>query len=204
MLNLYAFSRQAAKGRHGQRGVVLLFALIVLVAMTLAGIALVRSTDLANIIAGNLAFRQAATHSGDIGIETAFAWLQNNAAGNLLYTDQPDSGYSADGNNPARSPATGQSWEAYWATLPANRIRTLSEDGAGNTVSYTIDRMCSISGPPQGASCTSSTVASASGGGDEQAGEAGITGSSATYYRITVRISGPRRTISYVQAVVAM
>ena len=65
--------------RAGQAGVVLMMALIVLVAMTLAGIALVRSVDTSNIIAGNLAFKQAATNSGDTGIEAAAAWLNANS-----------------------------------------------------------------------------------------------------------------------------
>ena len=53
-----------------QRGVVLFISLIVLVAMTLAGVALVRSVDTTNLIAGNLAFKQGATLSGDAAIET--------------------------------------------------------------------------------------------------------------------------------------
>jgi Tfp pilus assembly protein PilX len=40
------------------RGAVLFIALIVLVAMTLAGIAIMRSVDTATLIAGNLAFKQ--------------------------------------------------------------------------------------------------------------------------------------------------
>jgi len=51
-----------------QQGIVLPITLIVLVAMTLAGIALLRSIDTSSIIAGNLAFKQSATASGDAGI----------------------------------------------------------------------------------------------------------------------------------------
>lgn len=59
-------------GRLGaQRGVVLFFALISLLAIMLAAVALVRSVDTSTIIAGNLAFKQSATSSGDAGTETA-------------------------------------------------------------------------------------------------------------------------------------
>jgi type IV pilus assembly protein PilX len=58
-----------------QRGVVLFFTLIALVVMSLAAVALIRSVDTSNIIAGNLAFKQAGTSSGDAGIEAAIAWL---------------------------------------------------------------------------------------------------------------------------------
>ena len=42
--------------RRKQSGVVLFISLIILVAMSLAGIALIRSVDTSNLIAGNLAF----------------------------------------------------------------------------------------------------------------------------------------------------
>ena len=131
MLNKVAIMQDRTSAPRAQSGVVLIVALIILIAMTIAGIAMIRSVDLTNIIAGNLAFKQAATHSGDTGVEAAFAWLTANNVGTFLHTDQANQGYSANGNNAARSPAAGQTWEAYWATLPANRIRTLAPDAAG-------------------------------------------------------------------------
>jgi Tfp pilus assembly protein PilX len=50
--------RSPVKPASSQRGVVLLVALIILVALTLAGVALIRSVDTANIIAGNLSFHR--------------------------------------------------------------------------------------------------------------------------------------------------
>ncbi len=62
------------RGRlRSQRGVILIITLIVLVAMTLASIAMVRSVDTSTVIAGNLAFKQSATASGDAGLEAAIA-----------------------------------------------------------------------------------------------------------------------------------
>jgi len=60
---------------HSQRGVVLLIALIMLVAMTLAGIGMMRSVDTGSVIAGNLAFKQATLNSSDAGISVAFSAL---------------------------------------------------------------------------------------------------------------------------------
>jgi Tfp pilus assembly protein PilX len=57
------------------RGAVLFIALIVLVAMTLAGIAIMRLVDTATLIAGNLAFKQGTVQSSDNGVEQAFQWL---------------------------------------------------------------------------------------------------------------------------------
>lgn len=55
-----------------QRGVVLLIALIVLVAMTLAGIGMMRSIDTTTLIAGNVAFKQTTIQAGDRGISEGF------------------------------------------------------------------------------------------------------------------------------------
>jgi type IV pilus assembly protein PilX len=77
-----------------QRGVIMIIALIVLVAMTLGGIAMVRSVYTTNLIAGNLAFRESAVSSGDTGVEAAVAFLLD-PAGCDLNTDCLDKGYSA-------------------------------------------------------------------------------------------------------------
>jgi len=62
---------------RSQRGVVLLIALIILVAMTLAGIGMMRSVDTGSVIAGNLAFRQATLHASDGGTSAAFNALMS-------------------------------------------------------------------------------------------------------------------------------
>jgi Tfp pilus assembly protein PilX len=73
-----------ASSQKIQSGVVLIIALIVLVAMTLAALALVRSVDTNNLIAGNMAFQQAAKHSADAGVEAAATWLKANSTGSVL------------------------------------------------------------------------------------------------------------------------
>src|SRR5260221_9854712 len=60
---------------HNQRGTMLIIALIVLVAMTLAGIATMRSVDTATVLAGNIAFRQSALNAADQGIQAGLALL---------------------------------------------------------------------------------------------------------------------------------
>src|SRR4029434_10585493 len=58
-----------------QRGIVLFIALIVMVAMTLAAIALIRSVDTTNTAVGNLAFRQSSILPANYAVETAVASL---------------------------------------------------------------------------------------------------------------------------------
>jgi hypothetical protein len=63
-----------------QRGVVLFIALIVMVAMSLAAIALIRSVDTTNILIGNLAFRQSSILPANMAVEQAAAALFPEAA----------------------------------------------------------------------------------------------------------------------------
>ena len=59
--------------RDNQRGVVLFIALIVMVAMSLAAIALIRSVDTTTTVIGNLAFRQASILPANFAVEDAAA-----------------------------------------------------------------------------------------------------------------------------------
>jgi type IV pilus assembly protein PilX len=212
------------KLRARQRGVVLLITLIVLVAMTLATIAMVRSVDTTNIIAGNLSFQQAATHSGDLGIETGMRWLQASKFGTTLQANNNTVGYSAV----RADPPAGTSWDTFWAqTLngfktaltfdsngipnPAGSTGGQERDLAGNKVEYVIQRMCVNPGDPLASGTLCSKVpdnivptATASSGNSGGSGATILKPGTAVYYRITSRVSGPRNTVSYVQSIVAL
>lgn len=202
-----------AKFGARQGGVVLLIALIVLVAMTLAGIALVRSVDTINIIAGNLAFRQAATLSGDTGVEAAIVWLEdcvndrNGCLSTTLNNDIASRGYAANGSVASNGPGVGESWDAYYIRALLNRREVVlpTDANTNNTVRYAIDRLCALPGPPSGgASCSASPLVTTVTGNEEEAGQIQLNAPSQVYYRITVRIEGPRNTVSYIQTVVAL
>ena len=72
-----------ASPTRSQRGVVLLLALIMLVAMTLAGIVMYRQIGTGLIIARNLNFKRTAAVASDRGIETARTWLIGQTAAQL-------------------------------------------------------------------------------------------------------------------------
>lgn len=209
--------RPSSCGRRGrplapqtrQQGVVLILALIVLAAMTLAGIGLTRSVFTSNKIAGNLAFQQAATHSADAGVERAIAWLEERHANalNTLYAHQNPGGLNLGYFASRQDPGAGQSWEQFWnaVLVPTNRVNTLPAPIAGNTVSFVIHRLCNAVGDPAtGIGCDASpTIVGAEGGG-RGAGVPPISLPSQRYYRITVRVTGPRNTVSFVQSIVAL
>jgi len=189
------------RGRN--RGVVLFIALIVLVAMSLAGIALMRSVDTGTIVAGNLAFRQGAMHVGDIGIEAARSWLQSQSS-TTLHNDIPGSGYYSGWaqNVVLVGTASGTQVPFDWNTaIPV----TSPAPPAGYSVSYVIHRLCESSGDPASITCVKQTgSASAAGGGTKGAaafGQMAIQVPTSALYRITVRVVGPRNSTSFVQAV---
>ena len=200
--------------RKDQRGVVLMVALIVLIAMTLAGLALVRSTDTANLIAGNMAFQQAAVHSGDAGTERAVAWLEANNVGTTLHAHIPAQGYAAS----RLDPAVGQSWDAFWNNVldppgPTGQVVPVltdadgnaMPDASGNTVFYTIQRLCNGVGDPVSiGDCAVSQTAGTTAGSSKGAGVIALQYNSQVYYRITSRIVGPRNTVGYIQSIVAL
>ena len=204
-----------------QRGVVLMITLIVLVVMALAGVALTRSVDTSNMIAGNLAFKQSTLQSADAGMERAIEWLEDNGIGPTLRNDAFASGYSAGSDN--RDPVAGQSWNDFWNNVLVAQAVTLNytgaggvpgtvpygslsnPDGAGNTVSFAIQRMCDavFLGQDKGLAGCSMPPSSALTGGSK-AGLLPPNFNNQGYYRITVRVDGPRNTVSLAQALIAM
>lgn len=173
-----------------QRGVVLFIALIVLVAMSLAGLAVMRSVDTNVLIAGNLAFRNAAVSASDAGIEAAREWLGGQSSGALINNQIP--GYYANWQENFNPSAF--DWAAESALV--------GNDGNGNEIRYIVHRMCKESGKNINATdCFKISVAgqgSTKGGGSY--GQTPLSGSAQPYYRITARVAGPRGTVSYVQA----
>src|SRR6266513_651024 len=82
------------RGRQG--GTILIIALIVLVAMTLAGIATMRSVDTATITASNIGLRQASVNAADQGIQAGVNWLTANL-GPTLVNDSHNPGITSKG-----------------------------------------------------------------------------------------------------------
>jgi Tfp pilus assembly protein PilX len=194
--------------RQAQKGVVLFIALIVLVAMSLAGVALLRGVDTGTIIAGNLAFRQTSMHVGDLGVEAGRAWLLAQPAANL-HNDQAGSNYYATwqanldllGNDPAKP-------DYDWSLSVPVPGGSPFEPPTGYTVRYIVHRLCESSGDPTGSSANCVKVGGAAGTaasgtkGAAAYGTYAISVPTSAMYRITVRVTGPRNTQSYVQATV--
>jgi type IV pilus assembly protein PilX len=177
--------------RSAQQGVVLFIALIVLVAMTMAGLAMMRSVDTNNLIAGNLAFKNATASAGDAAVEAARSWLTTKTPGQL---EADQAGYFANWQ-PSFDPKTFD-----W---PAN-ASLVGLDDYGNRIYYVAHRMCNESAKSIDATdCVKvSTVSVGSTKGGSSYGSAPLAGTSLVFFRITAKIEGPKFTTSYIQAFV--
>lgn len=210
--------RQVRQARGGSRGFVLLMTLIVLVILTLSALAMMRLMGSGITTAGNIAFRQAATRAGDLGIEGAFAWLKAQTPLALQSDDLANGYYAAippsDPTDPAYfSPQTFSFTDATKAKLfvDANGNDTFS----GYKIYYVIHRMSTIPGACLSTvnntqvDCAAPIGASASvtGAGSSHLAGSGyqlnISGSTGlVYYRITAKVVGPRFNNRYVQVFV--
>jgi Tfp pilus assembly protein PilX len=187
---------QRAHGR--QAGVVLFIALIVLVAMSFAGLAIMRSVGSGVLVASNLAFKQTTTAGAERGVEEAKAWLLDQS-GTVLENDNPSRGYYS-------------SWGTFdpmtfnWRNDGA--VGVLAADSAGTRVRYVIHRLCLKANEglnATGQQCVLKSVATATGGGGSTAGvqygSFNLKTTISPYYRVTVRSDGPKNAVSYVQVI---
>lgn len=203
-----------------QRGVVLFFALIALVVMSLAAVALIRSVDTSTLIAGNLAFKQAATTSSDRGVESAIATLAATetamkAAGKNVFMDATNTfnvTAAANGYYSNADPALNLTDPATWVNASSFPV---PDDGSGYSVRYIIQRMCRD--PDQVVSktnCLFSAPAVDNNGQQVQLPSEVCTpppppatngcpvAGQSPQYRITSRTAGPANTVSYIQTFV--
>lgn len=192
-----------------QGGLVLVITLIILVLVSLAGISLMRSVDATNLLAGNIAFQQAATRAADLGVERAIETLQQLAAAGQLDANDPTNSYFATlhaADSPDRNVAARKDWPTLWSSAIDRNVAAPVTDNFGNAVQFAIHRLCARAAPPNaGGDCVLPPGRTGTEGSSEEAGGIQIhSGAGRVYYRITVRVAGPRQTESYVQVHVTL
>lgn len=192
--------------RRAQEGVVLVITLVSLVILLLTAIALFRSVDTGTLIAGNLALRQAAVAASDRAVAEAAAALtarQNASTDNMWTTDaHPLNNTDAaiayySYINTGLDLAATATWDAGGASTALN-----DPDIGGNRTQYLIQRMCRTENDlPTPEDCLLNFIdkdndTKSTGGGVPERPKNSVM------YRITVRVSGPKNTVSFTQAFV--
>jgi type IV pilus assembly protein PilX len=186
----------------GNRGFVLIIALIVLAAMSLAAVALVRTVDTATLLARNISFKRDALNRNDVAIDAALTLFMSGnrfALNANTNTDDSVSNYSAvllpsDTDGVPTILKNSTSFASSWTAGP---VAATANSQDGMTAVYLIERMCSLSGPSDETNCLLS-VPSAAGGTMLGNRPKSI---SSPLFRVTAKVTGPRNTVAYVQTI---
>jgi type IV pilus assembly protein PilX len=190
-----------------QHGVVLFVALIVMVALSLAAIALIRSVDTTTTVIGNLAFRQASILPANMAVEEAAAALFVDAdplhtAGSRIPSrdnNLPAENYFAFWQNSDDARGVPAQLQKRTAFTQTKMLVDASMTGAQTEVRYVIERMCLplVGTAPTNANCD---LLPPLGPFGTTVGQSSLTLPSVPYYRVTIRVDGPQNTASFVQA----
>jgi type IV pilus assembly protein PilX len=189
--------------RAKQQGVALFAALIALVILLLATATLIRSTDIAQAISGNLSIKRDITHQSELAVQNALALF---ASGGALSAETTREASLAAANYSAVVLAS----NAYGVPVSLVEASTSGETsaGAGLTWRYVIDRMCPVAGAYNAS--TNACLLMQNYGRFNQSMDAHNKMPSASgsgnklVYRISVRVTDARGAQSYFQTTYAV
>jgi hypothetical protein len=213
MTNGQNLANRAARA-GAQRGVVMLFGLIALAIMLIGAVAMVRSMNTSMFNLGNLGFKRDITNQAERAASSAFAAMNTGA---LATTGARQTSSAAANYSATMLPSNAQGLpnallldDSAFATFGSTG-NDISVATQGITVRYLIDRMCVNTGAAAANHCTMSGTTVPDGGtsGSEQraednsAGGAGAVGQQVVY-RVSIRVTGPRRTQAYFQTTMTL
>lgn len=181
-----------------ERGVVLLFCLIVLVILMVGSVAVVRSMNASQFAAGNLAFRRDLVNQGEQAIDTVLAKFRTGGAlASATTADLPAANYKAStlATNAQGVPTALLDDEAFAAV--GQSANDLSGATSDVKIRYLIDRLCTASGTAVSSGCVQSTSAPT---GGTAGATAPLKAPTATVYRLSIRVTGPRDTQVFLQS----
>ena len=184
---------------HHQRGIVTtLIAVIVLVVSLLAAMALMRSIDTSNTIAGSLSFRQGVVQEA----ERAYG----DAQANINFTEP-----TSDGNQAILGyyamPQIAKSRPDIPDVLITHATGTVAAlpplAATGNKVFYVVERLCPAVGPASPTTCIVPGATIQGGSDSNQTKDNGppFNSGAGAAFRLSVLVVGPRNATGYVQTI---
>lgn len=175
------------RASRAPRGVTMLVVLVLLSVMMLGGLALARLTDVGTLASGNTAFREASLQASEVGLNTAFERIREELA---------------DENTDLAG------W--YWASMQATDaygIPTAGFDDAPEiavgpyTVRYVADRLCETANVTDALrQCV--VRAEPDPNASRQAGAEALDPPNSRQFRVTVEVTGPKETRTWVQSMI--
>ena len=181
-----------------QQGVVLIFSLIVLLILAIGAVAVLRSVNSSLVSAGNLAFHRDLVNQAEQAVSTVMTEFKTNAPplNGATIADLPAANYvsTALPTNAQGVPLVLLSNAAFAAVGSAANI--LPGATPDVTIRYIIDRLCTNTGNANIINCVQSTGLPTGGTANHNTA---LAPPSATVYRISVRVDGPRNTQAFLQ-----
>ncbi|MFA9441140.1 hypothetical protein ACDA63_16010 [Uliginosibacterium sp. sgz301328] len=198
-----------------QRGAILVITLVILVAMTLASIALFRSVDTAMLLSANIGFKRDALTSASAGLRDVLSKMT--ASDFISITDSYGVTGVAKGQNTRHYSPVALETRIDGVPVVMTNKTTFDEyypigsgTPAGVELRYLIERMCDQAGSPSDEHCTYDDGAGVAlkNYGDYRGGSSQLGGKVGTadlpLFRVTVRADGARNSIAYAQMFVAL
>ncbi|MBU6272682.1 MAG: type II secretion system GspH family protein [Betaproteobacteria bacterium] len=193
--------------RRAQRGLSLIVALVSLVVMIVAGFALFRSVDNANMASMNYQFMRSAEQNADMAFNDAIlAFMQSHPTASLNVmdrnTDQPTLSYYASQREQNADGIPLPLAQLAAPSLNADGVPTSDWPGAAvDTASrqmrrYLIERLCTATGPATAANCRLYEYRYPR---NCMSNCGAATTEWLPFVRITVRIDGPKNSVAYAQ-----
>jgi len=189
----YRSFQRATTRPTDQSGVVVLIALIAMLALGYAGMALMRSVDASTAVTGNVGLSQGATLATDAAIEHAIAALfEHRLIADLTSDDESQSYYASRQaqEDPRGIPFALQKLSNYAADA------RVIDGGAGNSVRYVIERMCTAAGPATRDTCILTPAVDTAIPGTVSSPEP----TPIPLFRQTIRVDGAAGTTQHAQA----
>ena len=172
--------------RKHQQGGSLIFVLIILVAMLISSVAVIRSAETTTAVAGNIAFKEAATQAGDLGLGAAELKLASLAS--------PDS--TVQFNYYAQELST----DGYGVPTGIDWSQVPKQVSGNYTYQYILERLCFGALPVTDINLQCRT-AKPEQQGSSKLGSPLYAALPPVYFRATVRVTGPKNAESFVQGI---
>jgi type IV pilus assembly protein PilX len=223
-------SRVARRPLVRQTGIVLFFALLALAVMSIAAVALIRSVDTNALLSGNMVFRQSASTASNVALEGIAQSIAKNVSLSVSTAHHPGLGYYANCSQFDTQPAalvcdgnqlTTMAWSDGNSSLAPSQTDGNDEirngvDRQGNEIRYVVERMCNYSDAEiaDGAALSDASrcmMASSPSNGENcshnitnlELFKRCIASSDSPLYRVTLRIAGPKNTVTFLQTFIS-
>lgn len=212
---------------RAQAGIVLFFALLALAVMSIAAVALIRSVDTNALLSGNMVFRQSASATSSVALEGVTQSITQNISLVNSVRHFPGQGYYANCSRFDAQPnlsvcdgsqLTTMAWDDTNSRLVPDQVDGNAEirngiDRQGNQIRYVIERMCNFNETEINAGNAAMDAARCLMASttrcrppinipDPNQLPCANQGTS-PLYRLTLRISGPKNTLTFMQSFIS-